>query len=82
MSVITVISVMCAAVLFVEMFFNFAKNRPNHSGTLPPLAWLESMHSICIIVFLSVSFLSDPGPIIVYACQSLTNSLTHDLVEN
>ena len=27
-------------------------------------------------------FLSDPGPIIVYPCHSLTNSLTDDLVED
>ena len=27
-------------------------------------------------------FLSDPGPIIVYPCQSLTDSLTNDLVED
>ena len=27
-------------------------------------------------------FLSDPGPIIVYACQSLTHWLTHGLVED
>ena len=27
-------------------------------------------------------FLSDPGPIIVYPCQWLTDSLTNDLVED
>ena len=29
-----------------------------------------------------MQFLSDPGPIIVYPCQWLTDSLTNDLVED
>ena len=30
----------------------------------------------------SIDFLYGPGPIIVYACQWLTNSLSHEFVEN
>ena len=32
--------------------------------------------------FLIIDFLSDLGPIIVYPCQSLTDSLTDEVVED
>ena len=35
-----------------------------------------------VIASLSSGFLSDPGPIIVYPCQSLTDSLTRSLVKD
>ena len=43
---------------------------------LPTVVALRSQRCLMIM------FLSDPGPIIVYACQALTDSLTDDFVED
>ena len=40
------------------------------------------MKGICLHSCLRLLFLSDPSPIIVYPCNSLTHSLTHSCLVN
>ena len=49
----------CDVYFFLKGFIYFAKIKPNHSGTLQSLAWLESIYSVCVIVSPLFHFLSN-----------------------